>query len=227
MSALLETIVEIAHPAEAALEVAHLNDQLARRPTIPQEVADGVHEISAGVTQTALARWETVDPHLTLIVHRGVIAAQHALEERADVDARDRLRVALESIRQGFAAIAETEPVGDERSPKEIVQWLAATTEAPQSALADLFGVSLRHFQRWVSPQSSTQPEGTDARKARAIARIANQLRFVLTPAGAIAWFDWPRAELRGRTPRQLLDDPARLPELVAIAGSMRSTYAA
>jgi hypothetical protein len=227
MPALMETIVEIAHPAEAALEVARLNAELAHRPTIPREVADGVREISEGVTQTALARWETIDPHLTLIVHRGVIAAQHALEEPADIAARDSLRVALESIRQGFAAIAETEPIGDERSPKEIVQWLAATTGASQAALADLLGVSLRHFQRWVSPQSSTQPEGEDARKLRAVARIVNQLRFALTPAGAIAWFDWPRAELRGKTPRRLLDDPARLPELVAIAGSMRSTHAA
>jgi len=143
----MEIIAEIAHPAEAAAEVARLNAALARSRTIPPEVADGVREISEGVTWTALARWEAIDPYLTLIVHRGVIDAQRSLEEPDNAGARDRLRVALESIRQGFAAIAETDPVGDERSPKEIVQWLAAKTEASQSALADLLGVSKQRHQ--------------------------------------------------------------------------------
>lgn len=222
----MQTVTEIAHPAEAAAEVARLNDRLARERTIPPGVAAGVREIAEGVTQTDLARWEAIDPSLALIVHRAVIAAQQAIEEPGSPEARDRLRVALESIRQGFAAIAEAEPAGDERSPKEIARWLAETSEVPQARLANLLGVSLRHFQRWVSPQSPTEPEGEDARKVRAVARIVSQLRFALTPAGVIAWFDWPRADLRGSAPRELLDDPARLPELTAIAGSMRSTYA-
>jgi uncharacterized protein (DUF2384 family) len=136
------------------------------------------------------------------------------------------LRVALESLRQGFAAIAESEPVADERSPKEVARWLAEKTEVPQNRLAELFGVSLRQFQRWVSPQERAQPEGDDARRVRAVARIVNQLRFSLTPAGAIEWFSWPRDDLDGRRPIELLDEPGRLPELTALAGSMRSTYA-
>jgi hypothetical protein len=137
------------------------------------------------------------------------------------------LRVALESIRQGFAAIAESEPVSDERSSKELVHWLVQVTEVPQSRLARLIGVSTRQFQRWASSTEPSSPEGDDARKVRAIARIVGQLRFVLTPAGTIDWFDWPRDDLRGRTPSDLLDDPQRLPELTLAAGSMRSTYAA
>jgi hypothetical protein len=85
--------------------------------------------------------------------------------------------------------------------------------------------VSLRQFQRWLSTQGS-QPEGEDARRVRAVARIVNQLRFSLTPAGAIEWFGWPRDDLAGKRPSDLLGDPGRLPELAALAGSMRSTYA-
>ena len=41
---------------------------------------------------------------------------------------------------------------------------------------------------------------------------------------GVVAWFDWPRPELGGATPRELLADPVRLPELMLAAGSTRST---
>ena len=226
MSAVLEAMTGLAHPAAAAGEIAALNDRLAREPSIPGEIAASVHEMVAGIAfQTAAARWEAVDPYLALIIHRALIQAEDAVRRAGEPGARDRLRVALESMRQGFAAIAESEPIADERSPKDIVRWLADTTEVPQNRLAVLLGVSLRQFQRWLSTQGA-QPEGDDARRARAIARIVNQLRFSLTPAGAVEWFGWPRDDLGGARPADLLGQPERLPELAAIAGSMRSTYA-
>ncbi len=227
MTAVLDTMAEIARPADAAQEIARLNNRLARERTIPQELGDAVHEIAAGVVdRTAMARWEAIDPYLALIIHRAVIQAAEAVRRPAEPAARDQLRIALESLRQGFAAIAENEPVADERSPKQIARWLAETAEVPQNRLAELLGVSLRQFQRWVSTHEATQPDGDDARRVRAVARIVNQLRFALTPAGAVEWFTWPRDDLQGRCPIELLDEPDRLPELTAIAGSMRSTYA-
>ncbi len=52
------------------------------------------------------------------------------------------------------------------------------------------------------------------------IARVVNQLRFVLTPAG------WPRSDLDRRRPLDLLDDPAEEPTLALIASTMRSQQA-
>jgi hypothetical protein len=226
MSAVLAAITELARPADAAVAIARLNDRLARERVIPDEIAEAVHEMAAGIAlATAAVRWESIDPYLTLIIHRAVIQAEDAVRRAPEPDARDRLRVALESLRQGFAAIAESEPVADERSAKDVVRWLADTTEVPQNRLAGLLGVSLRQFQRWLSTQGA-QPEGDDARRARAVARIVNQLRFSLTPSGAVEWFGWPRDDLGGLRPVELLDRPERLPELAAIAGSMRSTYA-
>jgi uncharacterized protein (DUF2384 family) len=226
MSAVLDAMTELARPAEAATAIAALNDRLARERVIPDEIADAVHEMAGGIAfATAAARWEAIDPYLTLIIHRAMIQAEDAVRRADEPAARDRLRVALESLRQGFAAIAESEPIADERSPKDVVRWLADTTEVPQNRLAALLGVSLRQFQRWLSTQGA-QPEGDDARRARAVARIVNQLRFSLTPAGAVEWFGWPRDDLGGRRPVDLLGEPDRLPELAAIAGSMRSTYA-
>jgi hypothetical protein len=227
MAAIAEYVADIADPAAAAAELGSLNQRLAGERTIPRAVSDAVHGVAAGVTGTALARWERIDPRHAVILLHSVVAAQEAIEDRRAARGRDRLRIALEGMRQAFAAIAEGEELSDERSPKEIVRWLVEVTEVPQARLAEVIGVSPRQFQRWASPNEAAQPEGDDARRVRAIARIVNQLRFVLTPGGTIDWFDWPRRDLRGRTPREALSDPQRLPELSAAAAAMRSTSAA
>lgn len=224
MSALLDSIADLSEPAAAAVEVQLLNDRLAGEQTIPEDVAAAVRKIAQGLDQTNLRRWEMIDPTHAVIVLHSAVSAQRALEEREAPAARDQLRVALESIRQSLTAIAEREPVSDERSPKQVAQWLAATTEVPQARLAELLGVSARQLQRWLSPVEAAQPEGDDARKVRLVARIVNQLRFILTPAATVEWFTWPRADLDSRRPLDLLDEPAEEPTLMIVASAMRST---
>ena len=219
MSAVLDTITDLSNPAEAAVEIQRLNDQLAAESTIPPAIAAAVREIAGGIEDTNLRRWETVDPTHAVI-------AQRALQDPDSPTARDQLRVALESIRQSLAAIAEREPVSAERTPKQIAQWLAAHTEVPQARLAGLLGVSARQLQRWLSTTQGSQPEGDDARRVRLVARIVNQLRFALTPAGTVEWFHWTRTDLGSRAPIELLDDPMEEPRLLMIAGAMRSTLA-
>jgi DNA-binding transcriptional regulator YiaG len=226
VSAVLETIVDLSGPAEAAREIQSLNDRLAAERTIPPGIAEAVREIAAGVDRTNLRRWEAIDPHHAVIVLHAALGAQRALDDPDSPAARDQLRIALESIRQSLAAIAEREPVSDERPPKQIVQWLAARTEVSQATLAALLGVSARQLQRWLSPTETAQPEGEDARKVRLVAQIVNQLRFVLTPAGTVDWFSWPREDLDNRRPADLLGEPAEEPRLTMIAASMRSTFA-
>ena len=226
MSAVLDRIADLSEPAAAALEIERLNNRLAGEPIIPPEIAAAVREITAGVDRTQLHRWETIDPRHAVIVLHSALTAQRVIEQPDSRAARDQLRVALESLRQSLAAIAEREPVGDERTSKQIVQWLATQTEVPQARLAELFGVSPRQLQRWVSAHESSRPEGEDARKVRLVARIVNQLRFVLTPAASVDWFAWPRSDLDSRRPLDLLDDPMQEPTLVTIASAMRGTLA-
>jgi DNA-binding transcriptional regulator YiaG len=226
MSAVLETIADLSQPAAAAAEIQRLNDRLAGERTIPPEIAVAVREIAAGIEETNARRWDSIDPTHAVIVLRSALSARRALEEPSSPPARDQLRVALESIRQSLTAIAEREPVSAERTPKQIVRWLAAATEVPQARLADLLGVSARQLQRWLSPSESARPEGEDARRVRLVARIVNQLRFALTPSGTVEWFGWTRSDLGSRAPRELLGDPIEEPRLLMIAGAMRSTLA-
>jgi phage terminase Nu1 subunit (DNA packaging protein) len=224
--AVLDSIVDLSDPAAAAVEVQQLNDALAAEPTISPAIGDAVRELVAGVDQTKLRRWEAIDPRHALIVLRSAVSAQRAIEDPDSPAARDQLRVALESTRQSLAAIGEREPVSDERNPKQIVQWLGERTEVSQARLADLLGVSARQLQRWLSTSAPAQPEGEDARKVRLVARLVNQLRYVLTPAGTVDWFSWPRSDLDQLRPRDLLDDPSAEPTLAMIANATRSQLA-
>jgi hypothetical protein len=213
-------LLDLARPAEAATAVDSLNDLLAAEARVPAGVGAEVARLAAAVRATPLERWTAADPYLALLVHRAVLDAQAAVEG----EERDELRIALERLSHALAALGEAEEVGDERTPKELARWLVAAVEVPQRDLADLLGVDLRRFQRWISARERTRPEGEEARRLRAIARLVGQLRHSFTAAGVIAWFDWPRPELGGATPRELLADPVRLPDLLLAAGSTRST---
>jgi hypothetical protein len=213
-------LLDLARPAEAAAAVDSLNDVLAGEADVPAAMGADVARLAAAVRATPLDRWTAADPYLALLVHRAVLDAQAAVEQ----EARDALRIALERLSHALAALGEAEEVGDARTPKELARWLADAVEVPQRDLADLLGVDLRRFQRWISARERTRPEGEEARRLRALARLAGQLRHAFTPAGVVAWFDWPRPELGGATPRELLPDPVRLPELLLAAGSTRST---
>jgi hypothetical protein len=213
-------VLDIGRPAEAAAAVDALNDALAAEARVPAAVGASVGALAAAVRATPLERWTAADPYLALLVHRAVLDAQAAVDE----ESRDALRIALERLSHALAALGEAEDVGDARSPKELARWLARAVEVPQRDLADLLGVDLRRFQRWISARERTQPDGEEARRLRALARLVGQLRHSFTPAGVVAWFDWPRADLGGATPRDLLADPVRLPDLMLAAGSTRST---
>ena len=140
-------VLDLAQPAAAAAAVDAVNDRLAGEPRVSADVGAAVAALGAAVRATPLERWTAADPYLALLVHRAVLDAQAAVDD----DARDALRIALERLSHALAALGEAEEVGDARSPKELARWLAAAVEVPQRDLADLLGVDLRRFQRWIS----------------------------------------------------------------------------
>ena len=212
--------LDLAAPDAVAGVVDAVNDRLAAETHVPAEVAAEVAGFAAAVRATSLARWTAADPYLALLVHRAVLDAQAAVDG-AD---RDALRIALARLGHALAALGEAEEVGDERTPKELARWLAAAVDVPQRDLAALLGVDLRRFQRWISPRERTRPEGEEASRLRAVARLVGQLRHAYTAAGVLAWFDRPQRALGGAAPRELLADPLRLPDLMLAAGAVRST---
>jgi hypothetical protein len=212
--------LDLDRPAAAAAAIGALNDRLAAEARVSRDVAEEVRSFAGAVRATPLERWVAADPYLALLVHRAMLDAA-ATAESSD---RDGLRLALERLAHALAALGEAEEVGEGRTPKDLARWLVASVDAPQRELAVLLGVDLRRLQRWLSPRERTRPEGEEARRLRAVARLVAQLRHSFTGAGVLAWFDWPRPDLGGETPRDLLPDPVRLPDLLLAAGATRST---
>jgi hypothetical protein len=225
MNAVLTTIRDLSRPAEAAEELHELSMRLAALETIPADIRAEVREVTDAVDRHE-GSWRTVDPHYVEILLRATLSAQLALGEPDLPGSRERLRMALAGLSAAFDAIAESQPVSDERSGKELVAWLVDHTEVSQAELANLLDVSPRQFQRWLSPAEQAGPEGADLRRVRAVARIVNQLRFALTPAGVIDWFTRRLPDLGRRRPIDLLDRPERLPELIGLAADLRATAA-
>jgi hypothetical protein len=222
MNALTETLIGLTDPAEAARSVHELNQELALAHEIPPGVAAAVDEIARAISRSDLERWRGIAPEFALHAHRAALEALTALRVDDPRAARSQLRLALGALAQSLWLIAEGEVVSPDRSARELARWLTDGLNVPQRELAGLVGVPLRRFQRWISLREDTRPEGQDADRLRSVAAIVQQLRHALTPLGVVAWFDWPNAQLDGRSPRELLDEPSAMPLLVAAAGSLR-----
>jgi hypothetical protein len=79
-----------------------------------------------------------------------------------------------------------------------LLNWLP---RVPQRQLADLVGISPRHFLRW-------KKEGGDpTRRLLLVTRMVALLHRAWTAEGVVAWFERPRRDLDGKRPIDVLDD--------------------
>lgn len=218
---------DLRQPDAVAHELGEANRQLAEIAETPREVialVEGVADTIAGGEERELA---SINPWLWIAVQGAALRAQSALREE-DPERRRHLRLALEQMRFLFARIADRRPVGEDQPPEEIVRWLEETLgSVSQQRKAELLGVGVRTYQRWVSERERATPSAQDDRRLRVVARIVNQLRHSLTAPGVIDWFEHPRSDLAGARPADVLDDPTRLEELLAAAAASRGNVAA
>jgi transcriptional regulator with XRE-family HTH domain len=217
------TLLDLSRPATAAAEIADVNRRLSRAAETPADVLRFVEDIAGAIASTDdLA---AVNPWLWIRLQAAALRAQVALRD-GEPERRRSLRLALEEIRFLLARIAEREPIGEHRPAGEVASWLdEALPSVSQREKADLLGVSLRTYQRWVAGE--TTPAGRDERRLRVVARLVNQLRHSLTGPGVLDWFRHPRADLDGAAPADTLDDPDRLEPLIGAAAASRGQVAA
>ena len=225
MSAAIESLVDLADPAGVAVEIGRINTLIAQRATVPDEAWQLVSDMMSGLENLDVARWGAIDPYLQAVFFRGFAQATRALEARAASESRELLRLGLERMRHALEEMAETSRTGDERNPKELVKWLWKTVPVSQAELAGVLGVERRKLQRWLN--EGQKPEGDDAMRVIAVARIVNQLRHSFTPVGVLRWFSRPRPELGGKRPQSLLKNPEEIPRLWSLAASVRHSDAA
>ncbi len=220
-------VLDREHFSDRAEQLEATSRRLAGEAEIPADVwqlVDTIADEVLAISRDDLAR---MDPYLFLALQQGALAAYRAMHEPDPASERRQLRIGLERMRQALRDVAEEAPVRDARPAKEVARWLADTLHVSQAALAELAGTAPRTFQRWISAQDASAPQGEEERRLRTVARIANQLRHALSGPGVLAWFRRPRPELQGRSPAELLADPLATPDLLALAAAARSSNAA
>lgn len=208
-------------------EIARRGMLLASEETISEDLRFFVDELADQLINLPEKAPIRVDPYYLLAAQRALIGSLRALDSDDPAWARRQMRVRLEQLRQVYRDLAEGSAIYEDRPAKEVARWLDRALDVSQSRLAELLNVSPRTFQRWVSDSDRVGPEGEDARRLRVIAGAANHLRHVLTGPGVVNWFERPNAQIDGRRPLDLLDDPEAAARLATLAASARSHTAA
>jgi hypothetical protein len=206
----LGALLEQADLATAALRTAR---------SVPEEVAsfvDGLADLLHAEAPESLG----TDPYLASSLYAGALRAMRALHQGGGHQ-RGELRLALEQVRQAARDAVAGAPVSDGRPVKTVLRELSAMVRVPQPELAALLGVSTRQLQRWLADDGPV-PSGREEGRVRALAKLAAQLRHVLTGPGVAAWFTRQHPEL-GVAPVELLADPLELPRLVELASALRA----
>jgi len=209
------------------LAIADQNLLLARLDEIPEALAWWLRDLADEVSALPEQAMFRVDPYLMVALQRSLLGAVRVLDLEDSGEARRQMRIRLEQMRQVFRDIAEGVAVYEERPAKELARWLVGALAAPQARIAALLRVSGRTFQRWVSDNDVSEPEGEELRRLRIVAAVTNHLRHALTGPGVIAWFERPHPLLGDHRPADLLDEPDAAARLTAVAASARSHFAA
>ena len=220
----LQTRIDLRATADVA-ELAHgLQLELGGVTHVPTGLGDRVSALLEAVGRVDGEWFESLDPvHQTALMRA---AFEISMSAHLDAEAaRRQLMLGLQRLAEVLDRIAEGQPAAPSRSAQQVALWLATVVDAPQAEIAELAGVSVRTFGRWVSGR--TVPDGEEARRLRLVASLVAQLRFSLTPVGVLRWFDWPNVALGDRCPREVIDVPEMTPELFRAAARLRSSVAA
>lgn len=214
-------------PAVLEQEIAEQNRVLANAPELPESVRLFIEELADDVATLPIEATLRTDPYLLVALQKSLLAALRALQSSDARVARRELRIRLEQIRQVYRDLADSRPMFEDRPAKDLVRWLSDVIDVPHARLAELFEVSPRTFQRWVSESDPSEPGGDEARRVHLVANLVAHLRHALTGQGVLQWFERPHPLVGGRSPRALLDEPDALPRLTRLAASTRSALSA
>ena len=220
-------VFDIRRPDLVADEIGEANARLAREREVPRSVIEFIDDLGEAIVDADAVAVASIDPSLWIQIQAAAVRAQRAIASGDEREQRKAVRIAMEQLRFLFARLAERQPVSEDEPIHAVLVWLDEKLGVPQRRKADLLGVGERTYQRWISPSESVAPEARQERRVRVVARVVAQLRHVLTGAGVADWFETPMDELDGRTPLDVLGDPAATERVLHLAVAPRSFSAA
>lgn len=219
------TRFDIHEPGTVVRDLEEAARRLRRSETVPDSVLGLVTDLGEDIGSADLDAASDIAPAAWMAVQSAALRALGAVHEGDEREQRRKLRLLVEELRFRLARLAEDQPISDGRPIKDVVGWLDRAWNVPQGVKGELFGVSDRTWQRWASPNETSQPSGDEDRQVRLIARLVNELRFLLTANGVLAWLTAELPELERRTPLDVVraGDVQGLRQLLTVAGRART----
>lgn len=216
--------VRLANASRWLDDLDQVQRDLAVSETIPEAAEKRLWQVLHEVP-TSPAELTGMDPYLAQAFLGGAVQSLKALYEHDLRSQRRNLRVGVEQLRQALRDAVAEEVVSPDQPASALARWLVGSLRVSVGDLARVVGVSQRTFHRWME-EGSVEPSSRDGARLAAVARVANQLRYVFTGPGIVGWFERPSADLGGETPEALLDDPVRHPEVLTAARRYRAMVA-
>lgn len=206
-------------------ELGRASGTLAVEDTIAAWIEDLIHGLADQLRGFEQESWrEAIDPYLLVELQRETLGALLALDADDEAAAAAALEVSVEAIRDILhdigAGLGATEPTAPAAMTRRLKEAMGASTQET----AELLGARKRTVERWLAGES--QPQGDDAMRLQLAARLVDQLRHAMTGRGVMLWFATGLPEYGGRTPADLLAEPAAAPTLLALAGRARRSDA-
>jgi uncharacterized protein (DUF2384 family) len=219
------TAFDIHSPDSIVHDLAEASRRLRRSATVPDWILAFVADLGEDIGNADLDDAPNISPAAWSAVQSAALRALGAVREEDRREQRRKLRLLVEELRFRLARLAEDEPISGARPIKDVVRWLDQTLNVPQHAKAELFNVSDRTWQRWASADATSEPSSEQDREVRLVARLVNDLRFLLTANGVIDWLKTAQPDLRDHAPLDVIrsSDIDRLRDLLGIVARARS----
>lgn len=219
------TAFDVHNPETVVHDLQEALGRLRTSATVPASVLGLVTDLCEDIANTDLDEASDVSPAAWIAVQAAALRALGAVHESNEREQRRKLRLLIEELRFRLARLAEDQPISDGRPIKDVVRWLDQAWNVSQSVKGELFEVSDRTWQRWASPNETSEPTGDEDRRVRLVARLVNDLRFLLTANGVLEWLTAELPDLGGRTPLDVVRDGEidGLRQLLAVVGRARS----
>jgi hypothetical protein len=201
------TTFDIRNPEPVVHDLQEATKRLRTSETVPESVLGLVTDLCEDIANADLDEASDVSPAAWIAVQAAALRALGAVHEVDEREQRRRLRLLIEELRFRLARLAEDQPISDGRPIKDVVRWLDQSWNVSQSVKGELFEVSDRTWQRWASVNETSEPTGDWDRQIRLVARLVNDLRFLLTANGVLDWLTAELPDLGGRTPLDVVRD--------------------
>lgn len=149
--------------------------------------------------------WRTHELALELLLVLEDLRAEIELDPDA-ADPEWRQRAALMRMRVVAQAMVRQLDHLAIDNPPEAAKLVAETLAGVEAGeVARLLGATTKSVENWRSGR--VEQIKRNPNRIALIGQLVYELRSSMTPRGILLWFDAPREQLRGRTPRQLIDD--------------------